>query len=171
MLARYKQILGSESVAQYLLRTVKIHHSFLPAFVGAKPYHRAFERGVKLIGVKLIGAISHYATATRDEGPLIEQGACAFPIETRSKTCCRKAATWRKSCSRVPCAGIWKTASGVSRKRRLCLLGTVLKRGGKPPLTDGCRKRDPCRVQNRDSTPEAGRTIRPCSLVLPARLK
>jgi formyltetrahydrofolate deformylase len=68
VLARYMQILGTEFVAQYLLRMINIHHSFLPAFVGAKPYHQAFERGVKLIG-----ATSHYVTACLDEGPIIEQ--------------------------------------------------------------------------------------------------
>ncbi len=68
VLARYMQILGPDFIAQYLLRTINIHHSFLPAFVGAKPYQQAFERGVKLIG-----ATSHYATATLDEGPIIEQ--------------------------------------------------------------------------------------------------
>jgi len=62
------QILGPDFVAQYLLRMINIHHSFLPALVGAKPYHQAFERGVKLIG-----ASSHYVTATLDEGPIIEQ--------------------------------------------------------------------------------------------------
>jgi formyltetrahydrofolate deformylase len=61
-------ILGGDFVAQYLLRMINIHHSFLPAFIGAKPYHQAFERGVKLIG-----ATSHYVTATLDEGPIIEQ--------------------------------------------------------------------------------------------------
>jgi formyltetrahydrofolate deformylase len=50
VLARYMQILSAEFVAQYLLRMINIHYSFLPAFVGAKPYHQAFERGVKLIG-------------------------------------------------------------------------------------------------------------------------
>jgi formyltetrahydrofolate deformylase len=68
VLARYMQILGPEFVAQYLLRMINIHHSFLPAFIGAKPYHQAFGRGVKLIG-----ATSHYVTATLDEGPIIEQ--------------------------------------------------------------------------------------------------
>jgi formyltetrahydrofolate deformylase len=62
------QILGPEFVAQYLLRMINIHHSFLPAFIGAKPYHQAFERGVKLIG-----ATSHYVTTALDEGPIIEQ--------------------------------------------------------------------------------------------------
>ncbi|MGA6987788.1 MAG: formyltetrahydrofolate deformylase [Terriglobales bacterium] len=68
VLARYMQILGPDFVAQYLLRMINIHHSFLPAFIGAKPYHQAFARGVKLIG-----ATSHYVTATLDEGPIIEQ--------------------------------------------------------------------------------------------------
>jgi formyltetrahydrofolate deformylase len=68
VLARYMQILGPDFVAQYLLRMINIHHSFLPAFVGAKPYHQAFERGVKLIG-----ASSHYVTAALDDGPIIEQ--------------------------------------------------------------------------------------------------
>jgi len=68
VLARYMQILGPDFVAQYLLRIINIHHSFLPAFIGAKPYHQAFERGVKLIG-----ATSHYVTAGLDEGPIIEQ--------------------------------------------------------------------------------------------------
>jgi formyltetrahydrofolate deformylase len=68
VLARYMQILSSEFVQQFPWRIINIHHSFLPAFVGAKPYHQAFERGVKLIG-----ATSHYVTAELDEGPIIEQ--------------------------------------------------------------------------------------------------
>jgi len=55
-------------VGHYLVRTINVHHSFLPAFVGAKPYHQAFDRGVKLIG-----STAHYVTATLDEGPIIEQ--------------------------------------------------------------------------------------------------
>ena len=68
VLARYMQVLSSDFVAQYPQRIINVHHSFLPAFVGAKPYHAAFERGVKLIG-----ATSHYVTAVLDEGPIIEQ--------------------------------------------------------------------------------------------------
>src|SRR3974390_2027264 len=68
VLARYMQILSPEFVGHYLLRLINIHHSFLPAFVGAKPYQRAFERGVKIIG-----ATSHYVTSALDEGPIIEQ--------------------------------------------------------------------------------------------------
>lgn len=69
VLARYMQILSPQFVARYPKQIINIHHSFLPAFIGAKPYHRAFERGVKLIG-----ATSHYVTEVLDEGPIIEQG-------------------------------------------------------------------------------------------------
>lgn len=68
VLARYMQILSDTFVAEWPHRIINIHHSFLPAFVGGKPYHQAKERGVKLIG-----ATAHYATATLDEGPIIEQ--------------------------------------------------------------------------------------------------
>jgi formyltetrahydrofolate deformylase len=68
VLARYMQILSPDFVARYPQRIINIHHSFLPAFIGAKPYHRAFERGVKLIG-----ATGHYVTEVLDEGPIIEQ--------------------------------------------------------------------------------------------------
>ena len=68
VLARYMQVLSAEFVARYPQRIINVHHSFLPAFSGARPYHRAFERGVKLIG-----ATSHYVTAELDEGPIIEQ--------------------------------------------------------------------------------------------------
>ena len=68
VLARYMQILSPEFVARYPRRIINVHHSFLPAFVGARPYHAAFQRGVKLIG-----ATGHYVTATLDDGPIIEQ--------------------------------------------------------------------------------------------------
>lgn len=68
VMARYMQVLSGEFCRRYPHRVINVHHSFLPAFVGAKPYHRAFERGVKLIG-----ATSHYATEDLDEGPIIEQ--------------------------------------------------------------------------------------------------
>jgi formyltetrahydrofolate deformylase len=68
VLARYMQILSTQFVGEYPQRIINIHHSFLPAFVGAKPYHQALERGVKLIG-----ATSHYVTDVLDDGPIIEQ--------------------------------------------------------------------------------------------------
>ncbi len=68
VLARYMQVLTAEFIAQYPQNIINIHHSFLPAFVGAKPYHAAYERGVKIIG-----ATSHYVTSELDAGPIIEQ--------------------------------------------------------------------------------------------------
>ena len=68
VLARYMQVVSADFIGHYPNRIINIHHSFLPAFVGAKPYHAAFERGVKLIG-----ATSHYVTTDLDAGPIIEQ--------------------------------------------------------------------------------------------------
>ena len=68
VLARYMQIISDEMINSYPNHIINIHHSFLPAFVGAKPYHQAWERGVKIIG-----ATSHYVTAELDAGPIIEQ--------------------------------------------------------------------------------------------------
>ncbi len=66
--ARYMQIVSDDFVSRYPSKIINIHHSFLPAFIGQKPYHQAHRRGVKLIG-----ATAHYATAALDEGPIIEQ--------------------------------------------------------------------------------------------------
>lgn len=68
VMARYMQILSEQFVQEFAGRVINIHHGFLPAFQGAKPYHQAYDRGVKIIG-----ATSHYATADLDEGPIIEQ--------------------------------------------------------------------------------------------------
>lgn len=68
ILARYMQVLSNEMSDDFFGKVINIHHSFLPGFKGAKPYHRAYERGVKLIG-----ATAHYVTADLDEGPIIEQ--------------------------------------------------------------------------------------------------
>ncbi|MBN9615348.1 MAG: formyltetrahydrofolate deformylase [Acidobacteriales bacterium 59-55] len=68
VLARYMQVLSPKFVRTYPQRIINVHHSFLPAFTGARPYHAAFARGVKLIG-----ATSHYVTEALDEGPIIEQ--------------------------------------------------------------------------------------------------
>ncbi len=67
-MARYMQILSGEFIDAAGAPVINIHHSFLPAFIGGKPYHQASERGVKLIG-----ATAHYATSNLDEGPIIEQ--------------------------------------------------------------------------------------------------
>lgn len=68
VLARYMQIISEDMIKSYPNRIINIHHSFLPAFIGAKPYHQAWERGVKIIG-----ATSHYVTTELDAGPIIEQ--------------------------------------------------------------------------------------------------
>lgn len=69
ILARYMQVLSADFVSRFSSRVINIHHSFLPAFAGAKPYHQAHERGVKLVG-----ATAHYVTTDLDQGPIIEQG-------------------------------------------------------------------------------------------------
>lgn len=76
VLARYMQVLSPSFVAAYPLRIINIHHSFLPAFAGSKPYHQAFERGVKIIG-----ATSHYVTDVLDDGPIIAQST--LPVDHR----------------------------------------------------------------------------------------
>ena len=76
VLARYMQILSPDFVASHPQRIINIHHSFLPAFAGSRPYHQAFERGVKIIG-----ATSHYVTDVLDEGPIIAQST--LPVDHR----------------------------------------------------------------------------------------
>ena len=68
VLARYMQIISENMIQQYPHHIINIHHSFLPAFVGARPYYQAYQRGVKIIG-----ATSHYVTSDLDAGPIIEQ--------------------------------------------------------------------------------------------------
>ncbi|WP_298764987.1 formyltetrahydrofolate deformylase [uncultured Polaribacter sp.] len=81
VMARYMQILSSDFINHYAERIINIHHSFLPAFQGANPYKRAYERGVKLIG-----ATAHYATEDLDEGPIIEQDVERVTHESTAKT-------------------------------------------------------------------------------------
>jgi formyltetrahydrofolate deformylase len=81
IMARYMQILSSDFINHYPERIINIHHSFLPAFQGANPYRKAYERGVKLIG-----ATAHYATEDLDEGPIIEQDVKPVTHESTPKT-------------------------------------------------------------------------------------
>ncbi len=85
ILARYMQILSSDFIAEFRNRIINIHHSFLPAFAGAKPYHRAYERGVKVIG-----ATSHYVTEDLDDGPIIEQDVVKISHKDSVDTLIRK---------------------------------------------------------------------------------
>lgn len=85
VLARYMQILSPIFIEKYPNKIINIHHSFLPAFVGAEPYKKAFERGVKLIG-----ATSHYVTEELDEGPIIEQDVIRITHKDSLKDLIRK---------------------------------------------------------------------------------
>jgi formyltetrahydrofolate deformylase len=78
VLARYMQVLSTDFIRHFPQQIINIHHSFLPAFVGAKPHHQAFERGVKLIG-----ATAHYVTEVLDDGPIIEQGVARISHRDR----------------------------------------------------------------------------------------
>ncbi|GBD88357.1 formyltetrahydrofolate deformylase [bacterium BMS3Abin03] len=85
VLARYMQILTGDFINNYPLKIINIHHSFLPAFPGAKPYHSAHKRGVKIIG-----ATSHYVTTDLDEGPIIEQDVARITHSDSIKDLLRK---------------------------------------------------------------------------------
>ncbi len=85
VLARYMQVVSESFIKHFPNRIINIHHSFLPAFVGAKPYHAAFERGVKLIG-----ATSHYVTTELDAGPIIEQDIARVSHKDTVETLIRK---------------------------------------------------------------------------------
>ena len=107
VLARYMQVLSADFIRHYPNRIINIHHSFLPAFLGAKPYHRAFERGVKLIG-----ATSHYVTEVLDDGPIIEQDVARISHRDATRRPDPEGrATWKRWCCRARCAGTSKTAS------------------------------------------------------------
>ena len=85
VLARYMQVLSEDFIKQYPNKIINIHHSFLPAFPGAKPYHSAYERGVKIIG-----ATSHYVTTDLDAGPIIEQDVARINHTDEIKNLIRK---------------------------------------------------------------------------------
>ena len=81
VLARYMQIISEEMIERYPHKIINIHPSFLPAFIGAKPYHQAYQRGVKIIG-----ATSHYVTSELDAGPIIEQDVVRITHKDRPET-------------------------------------------------------------------------------------
>ncbi|MBF0492813.1 MAG: formyltetrahydrofolate deformylase [Deltaproteobacteria bacterium] len=85
VLARYMQVLSADFISKYSHRIINIHHSFLPAFVGAKPYHQAYARGVKVIG-----ATSHYVTEEVDQGPIIAQQVAEVSHRDRVEDLVRK---------------------------------------------------------------------------------
>jgi formyltetrahydrofolate deformylase len=117
VLARYMQVLTPEFVAQYRDRTINIHHSFLPAFAGARPYHQAIERGVKIIG-----ATAHYVTEGLDQGPIIEQDTARISHRDDVRALMRKGQDLEKIV--------------LSRAVQLHLANRVLIYGGKTVVFD-----------------------------------
>ena len=117
VLARYMQVLTGVFVDSYPNRIINIHHSFLPAFVGSKPYEQAHERGVKLIG-----ATSHYVTAQLDQGPIIDQDVCRV--------------THRDSVEELVRKGRELERQVLARSVRLHLLHRVLPYGRKTVVFD-----------------------------------
>ncbi len=106
VLARYMQVLSDGLAAKLKGRCINIHHSFLPGFKGAKPYHQAHERGVKLIG-----ATAHYVTSDLDEGPIIEQDVERISHQATPRTSSARVATSNAGCSPGRCRGTSRTAS------------------------------------------------------------
>lgn len=92
VLARYMQVLSAEFLASFGKPVINIHHSFLPAFAGGRPYHQAYERGVKLIG-----ATAHYATAVLDDGPIIQQDVASVTHRHSVEDLIRKGRDLEKS--------------------------------------------------------------------------
>ena len=112
ILARYMQVLSPAFVDAYPRRIINVHHSFLPAFTGARPYHAAFARGVKLIG-----ATSHYVTETLTKAPSSSRMSPASRRTTSCPAWCRRAVTSSVWSSRAPCNGTWTTASSPTPTR------------------------------------------------------
>ena len=109
------QVLSDEFVAAYPNRIINIHHSFLPAFVGARPYHQAHARGVKLIG-----ATAHYATADLDEGPIIEQDVVRVSHRDSVDDLVHKGRDLEKTVLAARSARTWTTACSCTGTRRWC---------------------------------------------------
>ena len=115
MLARYMQVLSDEMSGWLAGRCINIHHSFLPGFKGAKPYHQAHERGVKMIG-----ATAHYVTGDLDEGPIIAQDVehvshADTPEDLVGRGGTSSGGSWRR---RWP--GTWRTGCCSTGTRRWC---------------------------------------------------
>ena len=113
VLARYMQIVTPTILDEFPEAVINIHHSFLPAFIGADPYRQARERGVKIIG-----ATAHYATEDLDEGPIIEQDVARVSHRDTRADLVRRGRETSASCSPAPCAGTSRTASSSTATRR-----------------------------------------------------
>lgn len=113
VLARYMQIISPRFIERYRGRIINIHHSFLPAFIGGKPYAQAFNRGVKIIG-----ATAHYVTEELDGGPIIEQDVQRVSHRDDVNELKRSAAISSGSCWPGPCPGMWRTGYWCMKTRR-----------------------------------------------------
>ena len=116
VLARYMQILSDPLCRQLSGRAINIHHSFLPSFKGAKPYHAAFERGVKLVG-----ATAHYVTGDLDEGPIIEQDVTRVDHTPQPRAAGRRGAR-RRGLGAVPCGALALADPGAAARQPHCRL-------------------------------------------------
>ena len=106
ILARYMQILSEDMALHLAGRCINIHHSFLPGFKGARPYHQAHARGVKVIG-----ATAHFVTPDLDEGPIIEQDVERISHRDQPGTSCARGGTSSAGCWPGRCGGCWRTGS------------------------------------------------------------
>ena len=113
VLARYMQIISADFLAKVQVPVINIHHSFLPAFIGAGPYQKAKDRGVKLIG-----ATAHYVTENLDEGPIIEQDVIRAPTVNPPRNSCAPAPTSNEACSPGPSPGTARTKSCATAIQR-----------------------------------------------------
>ena len=112
MLARYMQMLSDDLCRALTGRAINIHHSFLPSFKGAKPYHQAHARGVKLIG-----ATAHYVTADLDEGPIIEQDV--IRVDHRDDAgAVRRSRPRRRGAGARPGRALARRAPGAAQRQR-----------------------------------------------------
>lgn len=113
VLARYMQIVSEKMIEAYPNRIINIHHSFLPAFVGARPYHAAYERGVKIIG-----ATSHYVTTELDAGRSSSRRSSGSRTRTRSRIWSTKGRIWKRSYCREPSKSTSSERYWYTRTRR-----------------------------------------------------
>ena len=125
VLARYMQILPAELCDEFAQRVINIHHSFLPSFVGAKPYHQA-----SLRGVKLIGATCHYVTEELDAGPIIEQDVVRVSHRDSIEDMVRLGRTWRRWCFPRPALSLGRSRAGTQQQDPRVQL-TVRRRRGR----------------------------------------
>jgi formyltetrahydrofolate deformylase len=114
-LAKYMRILSPAFVQRFQARMINIHHSFLPAFVGARPYYQAHQRGVKIIG-----ATAHFVTESLDEGPIIVQDVIPVHTRIRRRIWRGLGAMWNKSSSRARCGSSLKIAFFSAETGRFC---------------------------------------------------